>query len=125
MPLMLGTRQPDHSTSALESGPAIAWASHSAVWAVQSQSPGRPRLSGLPVARPSLSSQASTITHASLGFIAVCLSCDELINSIGLSGLHPTLQVPARPEPEGPQRDYSFIPYTALAYTTPVSAQIA
>ena len=35
-------------------------------------------------------------------FIAVCFSCDELINSIGLSGLHPTLQVPARPEPEGP-----------------------
>ena len=34
--------------------------------------------------------------------IAVCFSCDELINSIGLSGLHPTLRVPARPEPEGP-----------------------
>ena len=29
-------------------------------------------------------------------------SCDELINSIGLSGLNPTLRVPARPEPEGP-----------------------
>ena len=34
--------------------------------------------------------------------IAVRFSCDELINSIGLSGLHPTLRVPARPEPEGP-----------------------
>ena len=37
-----------------------------------------------------------------LGYIAVCFSCDELINSIGLSELHPTIRVPARPEPEGP-----------------------
>ena len=37
-----------------------------------------------------------------LDFIAVCFSCDELINSIDLSGLHPTIRVPAPPEPEGP-----------------------
>ena len=34
--------------------------------------------------------------------IAVCFSCDELINSIGLSVPHTTIRVPARPEPEGP-----------------------
>ena len=35
------------------------------------------------------------------GFIAVLCSCDELINSIGLSGLHPRLPSPSRHEPEG------------------------
>ena len=34
----------------------------------------------------------------------VCFSSDELINSIALSGLHLTLRVPARPEPEGSYR---------------------
>ena len=29
-------------------------------------------------------------------------SCDERINFIGLSGLHPTIRVPARAEPGGP-----------------------
>ena len=29
-------------------------------------------------------------------------SFDELINSIGFSGLHPTIRGPARPDPEGP-----------------------
>ena len=43
-----------------------------------------------------------TLSREALGFIAVCFSCDELINNIGLSGLHPTLRVPARPEPDGP-----------------------
>ena len=42
------------------------------------------------------------LSREAFGFIAVCFSCDELINCIGLSGLHPTLRVPARPEPEGP-----------------------
>ena len=44
----------------------------------------------------------NSLSREALGFIAVCFSCDELINSIGLSGLHPTIRVPARPEPEGP-----------------------
>ena len=37
-----------------------------------------------------------SLSLEALGFIAVCFSCDELINSVGLSGLHPTLKVPAR-----------------------------
>ena len=37
----------------------------------------------------------------SRGLIVVCFSCDELINSIGMSG---RTRVLARPEPEGPKR---------------------
>ena len=39
----------------------------------------------------------NSLSREAIGFIAVCFSCDELINSIGLSGLHPTIRVPARP----------------------------
>ena len=38
----------------------------------------------------------NSLSREALGFIAVCFSCDELINSIGLSGLHPTIRVPPR-----------------------------
>ena len=44
----------------------------------------------------------NSLSREPLGFLAVCFACDELINSIGLSGLHLTIRVPARPEPEGP-----------------------
>ena len=44
----------------------------------------------------------NSLSQEALGLIAVCFSCDELINSIDLSGLHPTIRVPAPPEPEGP-----------------------
>ena len=43
-----------------------------------------------------------TLSREALGFIAVCFCATRMINSIGLSGLHPTIRVPARSEPEGP-----------------------
>ena len=39
----------------------------------------------------------NALSREAIGFIAGCFSCDELINSIGLSGLHTKIQVPARP----------------------------
>ena len=46
----------------------------------------------------------NSLSRDALAFIAVRfrVACDELINSIGLSGLHPTLPSPAPPQPEGP-----------------------
>ena len=40
----------------------------------------------------------NSISREALGSIAVCFSCDGLINSISLSVLQPTIRVPARPQ---------------------------
>ena len=47
------------------------------------------------------------MSREAFGFKAVRFSCDERINRIGLSGLHPTIRGLARPEPEGPLRESS------------------
>ena len=44
-----------------------------------------------------ISSSHEKLSREALGFIAVCFSCDELINSISLSGLHPTPPRLSRP----------------------------
>ena len=51
---------------------------------------------------PGQAIQVALKSISSRHVIAVCFSCAELINTIGLSGLHTTLRVPPRREPEGP-----------------------
>ena len=46
---------------------------------------------------PQGDTKTGSLSREALGFIAVRFSCDELINSIGLSGLHRTLPSPGPP----------------------------